>query len=229
MDLVEFVLAVERRFNLRISDEDAAQIATPRELIEYLSARLGGRNHPGPCLTQRAFHRLRQAFVARLGARREVVRPQTELAALVPQATRRQSWACLQAATCSGSWPELRRPAWLFWRLFGCSVAAAVAAFVGLHDLWGWGLAVLGALGVWILRGIVLARATVGCKTEFKAPYVVVGDLVRFLLASTPIEDEPFCWTRRQIASVVHALIVVELGVVEYTEDSRWGEDLGFE
>ena len=39
LELVEMVLRVEDEFDISMSDEDAAKITTPRQLIEYLMAR----------------------------------------------------------------------------------------------------------------------------------------------------------------------------------------------
>ena len=39
MDLVELVYRVEEEFDLTMSDEDAALISTPRQLIDYLMMR----------------------------------------------------------------------------------------------------------------------------------------------------------------------------------------------
>lgn len=39
MDAVEIVIRVEDEFKIRISDEDAASIKTPGQLIEYLMGR----------------------------------------------------------------------------------------------------------------------------------------------------------------------------------------------
>jgi acyl carrier protein len=39
MDRVELVYRVEEEFELKMSDEDAEQITTPRQLIDYLMGR----------------------------------------------------------------------------------------------------------------------------------------------------------------------------------------------
>ena len=39
LELVSMVLRVEEEFDLSMSDEDAAKITTPRQLIDYLMAR----------------------------------------------------------------------------------------------------------------------------------------------------------------------------------------------
>lgn len=39
LDLVETVIRIEEEFEIRISDQDAARLTTPREVIDYLMSR----------------------------------------------------------------------------------------------------------------------------------------------------------------------------------------------
>ena len=90
LDIVEFILATEERFNIGIPDENAQSITTPGKLIDYIAAQVCNGDRSGQCLTQRAFYQVRRALVSRLGTRRETVSPHTELTAIVPRATRQQ-------------------------------------------------------------------------------------------------------------------------------------------
>jgi hypothetical protein len=226
MDLVEFLMAIERRFNLTIPEADASGITTPSKLIDYWASRLGATGGPGVCLTQRAFYRVREGFTRGLGTPRNAVHPLRALAALVPTEARRESWARLQAATGATEWPDLCRPRWLFWALVALSAVSAVTAGAGAYPVLGKELAVSAGLSAWILAGVALARVTVRWKTELPATQMVVGVLARAVLAHTAVEGQDHSWTRPQIASVVHALIADVLGITEYTEDSRWVEDM---
>ena len=40
LDLVEATIRIEEEFGLRISDEDAARLSTPREVVDYLMTRI---------------------------------------------------------------------------------------------------------------------------------------------------------------------------------------------
>ncbi|MDI9485772.1 MAG: acyl carrier protein [Bacillota bacterium] len=40
LDVVELVMALEEEFDLRISDEEAAKIATVRDAVEYITEQL---------------------------------------------------------------------------------------------------------------------------------------------------------------------------------------------
>jgi len=46
LDIVALVLAIEDEFNLDIHDEDAAQLDTVKELVEYVS--FASERRPGP-------------------------------------------------------------------------------------------------------------------------------------------------------------------------------------
>jgi acyl carrier protein len=61
----------------------------------------------------------------------------------------------------------------------------------------------------------------------------LVRDIVRFMCARnlSALLDKGEGWTRKRVADVVHKLIREQLGIPrgEYTEDSRWTEDMGIE
>ena len=91
LDIVEFILATEAAFGVDIPDADATTIATPRDLIAYLRARLPVAEMT-PCLTQQAFYRVRDRVVSQTGVSRANARPSTTLEGLLPGVTRRQAW-----------------------------------------------------------------------------------------------------------------------------------------
>jgi acyl carrier protein len=41
LDIVELVMAIEKEFNIEIPDEDAEQISTVQDAIDYISTHLG--------------------------------------------------------------------------------------------------------------------------------------------------------------------------------------------
>jgi hypothetical protein len=91
LDSVEFVIALEETFGVEISDADATRMRTPRDVIEHLLQRLPTAA-TGPCLSQRAFCRLRRALHAHAGIARDAVSPDAELDALLPRDGRAQIW-----------------------------------------------------------------------------------------------------------------------------------------
>ena len=81
LDLVEYVLAVEDAFEIAIPDADAARLATPAQLIDYLCRRLG-ETADGPPLLQTAFYRVRVVLAEEVGVPRSRIRPGTVRAEL---------------------------------------------------------------------------------------------------------------------------------------------------
>jgi len=81
LEIVEYIIATEDAFEIDLPDADAAQIATPGQLIEYLSARLC-TSADGPPLVQSAFYWLRSALAEELAVSRKVIRPTTTIAGL---------------------------------------------------------------------------------------------------------------------------------------------------
>src|SRR5687767_10653370 len=111
LDIIEFIMATEVAFGLDISDADAARIATPRDLIAHLRARLPRVEH-APCLSQQAFYRVRDNVVAQIGVPRVDVRPSTPLAAVLPDVTRRDAWRAWGQALGAESWGPLPGTGW---------------------------------------------------------------------------------------------------------------------
>ena len=91
LDLVEFVIAVEEAFGVEIADADAGRMRTPRDVIAHLLATVPS-SATGPCLSQRAFYRLRRGLQTHVGVSRAETRPATELDALVPAEGRADIW-----------------------------------------------------------------------------------------------------------------------------------------
>ena len=92
LDLVEYIMAVEDAFEISIPDADAAYIESPRQLIDYLSSRLG-ESPDGPPLVQTVFYRLRVAIVEEIGVARREIHPATQLASLAPHREENEVWA----------------------------------------------------------------------------------------------------------------------------------------
>ena|SRR5688572_1101233 len=110
LDSVEFVLGVEEAFQLAIPDADAERMLTPRDVVEYISARLGPVSSR-VCLEQRAFYRLRRAVVRVFGVPRSQVLPTTRWEDLLPPGDRKHHWLLVHQATGTPQWPSLT-----FWR-----------------------------------------------------------------------------------------------------------------
>ena len=115
LDLLEFVMDVEKAFQFRFPDEDMTDLTTPGQLIDYLVAHLPtAAEHC--CPSQRVFYRLRSAVAARLGCSRSALRPDTSLLALIPAQERATTWEGVRhdvGASRMPHWPRLDDPGWL--------------------------------------------------------------------------------------------------------------------
>ncbi len=185
LDLLEFCLKVEETFHFRFPDEDAAKLATPRLLIDYLTAHLP-TSEQFVCPTQHVFYRLRSSLSARLGCPRSALRPDTSLLELVPESGRSALWKDVRRdCDLPGGmrWPRLAGPGWLDF----CRSP----------------------------RVDTLGEATRLIARQLPGPSKVIA-------------GHEMGWTRAEVAAVVHGLIQQELGLSrgEYTENSRWWEDM---
>src|SRR5688572_20344208 len=91
LELVELVMETEETFDLSIPDEDAGRIRTPREMTDYVIARLRFPQEGG-CLTQKTFYRVRRAAVSCLAVPRSAVKPATPWNDLLPRWRRSRAW-----------------------------------------------------------------------------------------------------------------------------------------
>jgi hypothetical protein len=89
LDSLELILACEESFGISISDAEAQTILTTRQLIELIFEKVrSDRPEDSGCLSMRAFFRLRKAFEDE-GVLRRDVRPDAEVAALLPSRRKR--------------------------------------------------------------------------------------------------------------------------------------------
>lgn len=179
LDAVEYISAIEESFNVEIPDAEAARMVTPRDVVDYLTIQVPVVRD-GPCLSQRAFYRLRAAL--REQSPRDplsLITPDTELDAIVPQRERGQAWQRVRDQLGAAKFPGpptpadwFRRLAW--WRprrvraVIRYVVAYAPRAVVGEH---GW------------TRPQIAAVVTALCEEEFGV------DMRRFTLDSEFVRD----------------------------------------
>ena len=105
LDLIEFVMSVEEKFGIEIPDADAQNLMTPRKLVDYIMTKVKAGEDRG-CLSQREFHRLRRALIARHWATREGLKPDTPLERIVPKPNRRSVWQHLGEEVQAPRWPD---------------------------------------------------------------------------------------------------------------------------
>lgn len=77
LDGVELVMAFEEGFGISISDEAAAHMLTPADVINWIGHRVNALADRSPCFSMIEFHRVRAQHFARNGIPRRAVRLDT--------------------------------------------------------------------------------------------------------------------------------------------------------
>jgi hypothetical protein len=112
LDIVEFVMEVEEAFGLRIPDDVATSLTTPRQLINYLHSRLPQSQEPR-CLSQRAFYAVRRELAHQVHLPPAPLRPTTELLAVLPADNAQAAWVAVGESLGYPQWPRVRGRGWL--------------------------------------------------------------------------------------------------------------------
>jgi len=229
LDAVELLMAVEEKFGVSITDEEATKAVTVGDLKQLVKTKLDVIDADG-CLTQRAFHLIRKKATAEFGVLRRNLKPDTTLETVVPQSTRRESWHNFQVALGVAELPELVRP-----HTVNLTIIVLVLSGIVL-PVW-YGALHAQHFGQWMLFGAVLgclvgwgsAVLTRPMKTGFRAGYDRVGDLARFLVANYPQQigkPRTAKWTEEEISCLLREVIIDKLGVTDFDDNSRWVQDL---
>jgi hypothetical protein len=112
LDLIELTIATEAAFGIAIPDAVACELTTPRQVIDYLAARLPPAESDG-CLTQRAFYRLRSAMARRFERAPKALTPDTRIVDVLPPNAPGTRWRQLGAELGADRWPTFREGRWI--------------------------------------------------------------------------------------------------------------------
>ncbi|MDY7095190.1 MAG: hypothetical protein SX243_19610 [Acidobacteriota bacterium] len=218
LDIVELLLNVEETFDLHLPNEDAQHLDTPRKLIDYLEARLLTQD-TGPCLSQRAFYRLRRGIEQVQNIPTRSVTPSTTLESLFPVRERRQAWKALQKAL-GLPLPSLHRSTRVVVEGWVLAIAAGVLVYILIDD---WGIRATG-----IMIGLYLA-ATEEQRVHFEME--TLGQLAQRLVtrSSRELLDSSERWSRSQIRAVVVSLVRETTGAEDLDIDDHFVRDLGMD
>jgi hypothetical protein len=104
LDGVEIIMEVEEVFGISISDEDAAELFTPGDLVDYISSQVPTRTAE-ECLTQQLFHRLRRGFRAQVPALLQRFDLDMPIRDVLHRDQWSRVWAAVRATAGDSSWP----------------------------------------------------------------------------------------------------------------------------
>ena len=203
LDCVEFVMAVEESFGIKIEDAEAVSCTTPRKLTDLLLAKLEQINGD-TCLSQRAFYRLRKAFREILATPRTMFQREAELASLIPKEGRFRTWEQIKAAVGVSVWPRLVRPSWLVILQALGVVSVTVGMYVGAQ-LNGH-LKVMAtplSFAVLVTGALLSSHLSKPAATSF--PLKTVEELVRYLIAydSAALKSNPKQYSRDEVRMII--------------------------
>lgn len=227
LELVSIVIRVEEAFGITISDTEAANLTTTREVADFVAAKVCMTDSPS-CLSQQAFYFLRERLGQRFLVPRSEFIPDTKLENIVPREARIENWTALRAGIGERALPTLARPIWLFWTLAAVVLFTFVyltsSLIVATHPVMAVALAAFLAASI----GYILAIATRPFKLNFRWRIRNVRQLVNYLVSNEPhvFKRGERSWTHEQILSIVRSIVRDEGGVGKFSDDARFIEDL---
>lgn len=231
LDIVELFMAVEERFQIHISDEEASDATTVGELQALIIGKLRVEDLKR-CLTSATFYRVRRALVEVLGAERRQIRPDTQLITLLPETARREKWARIQRQM-GLEIPKLQFPPRIDW---GATTAGVLMALTPLPFLQaGWHtvplLLILPVAGYFLGQGLL--RLVPHLAVEFPSGIGTAGDLTRDVLGRnyTALVTSVGGWNRKAVYEALCDVIVRQTGVdrARITPEARLLDDLGID
>lgn len=230
LDAVELVMAVEDAFDVRIEDDEAVKMQTPRDVIDFVWRKVRHADAT-VCLTQRSFNLLRATLMRHVPLKRRDIKPAALLSELIPKTDRNNLRERIAAELNTGTLPELVRPTWLAALLGLGSIAAGTSVAIALGTTMSVTVAVLLGAAAAVGLGFASASATSGQRCEFPPGIATVGDLSRWIMSHKTdfggvASDRR--WTREQVSQRVREIVVETLGCAgSYREDARFIQDLG--
>jgi len=99
LDTVEIVLDWEYFFGIEITDGEASNLYTVGQTIDLIARKVGARDEPSVCPTQRAFHRFRSSIRQALGTPGQKLHPRNRLRDLANRNSRREFWSHFEQAS----------------------------------------------------------------------------------------------------------------------------------
>ena len=215
LDSVELVLAVEEKFGISISDEEACAIRTVGELHRCVVSKLA-MSDKSTCLTQKAFHLLRRNVISQFDIPRGNFRPDTLLESVIPRTGRREQWFLLQSNVGATRWPALglSKPASITMLIAVLGVPALVFWYSAAILNWNSWLVALAGMATLVAMMIMSRYYTRPFMTEFNPGVSSVRELALTVVADNPqlFGEQRATWTEEEVWSLLCSVISVMLG-----------------
>ena len=188
----DFVFEVENSFDISFTLEELDELQTFGELSELILNRIQLTDEVD-CTTQQAFYRLRDVVSRKCGLDPKTIRPELELASVLPRETRKEHIKEWQAAL-GMDLDILDSPKWVH-SLIGFFV---LGTFVSFFISWKLGLSAL---------AVLIAGVGIAISTENELNVFTLGDLARKLTRKNYIESrrDPSTVNRAEIDRILQA------------------------
>lgn len=228
LDGVELLMAVEERFGIEITDEEAQDILTNRMLYECVGRKI--RSVPSDiCLTQRAFYLLRRSFRADFSVPRRAFQPTVSLEGLVPRRNRKLHWERLKEHIGARVWPKLKLPRPIAWL-----IGAVVIGVGGFAFFWSGDDTPIFSLILSLVTSAFSAFLIVKIASPLRTSLAghTVGTLSEFVVASNAFLVAPPSneWTPERIRLEVRQIVIDQLAVPpDFSDDAEFVKDLGID
>lgn len=112
LDAVELIIDIEETFGISIPDGAAAKMQTPSDLIHYIQKATHSSPLRRPCISLRAFHRVRSALRKTTKIGTSKISLNTKTKHLFPSSTRHRFWSPFRYSTVSNLvFHEIRKQA----------------------------------------------------------------------------------------------------------------------
>lgn len=221
LDGIELVMAVEEEFQIAISDSEASDCTTVRNLVELVHSRLR-HSSKDPCPSQHSFYLARQKLIDLLHVQRNEIKPDTNLEEIIPRKNRKNHWKKVTASMSEGEFfrGRLDRPKWMTYSSFPAFLLLPCAILKFWYDF-PFTLALISSLPVYV----VLEWATRQLfSVEFPDGMSKVKDLIKLVKSL-----DSKTWTEEEVFVKIRTITAEQLGVDEslITLDARFIDDLG--
>lgn len=84
LQTVEMMLFWEKAFGIELNESEAARMRTPGSVADLIAEKLAAVDAPGPCLSRRAFVRIRNAAAQIAGTPPTTIKPKSRCARIIP-------------------------------------------------------------------------------------------------------------------------------------------------
>lgn len=219
LDGVELVMAIEKEFQIAISDSEATECETVGKLVKLVHSRLRHSNAES-CPSQHSFYLARQILISFLHIPREKIKPETRLDKIIPNKNRKRFWSQITKELADGVFLHNRlvRPKWMTYGLIPAAFVLPCAYFLWIG--FPFALSLIITLPVFI----IIELLTRLFRIEFPHGMSQVKDLVKLVKSL-----DSKTWSEEEVFVKIRVITSDQLGVDEslVTLDARFIDDLG--